>query len=162
MYYIPKHFAIEEIFPPEVVEEHLENGIVKENIWRIIDERVLITADNLRERFGTMVVNDYLWGGKNKYRGFRPVKSLVDVDYFRRYRELKVSWSSFYSQHCFGRAIDCKFKNATAEEVREDIRKNPYDLSYHLITAVEDGVGWLHFDIRSWNKEQNGILFFSA
>jgi hypothetical protein len=162
MYHTPKHFAIEEVFPPETVQDSLENGIVKEDIWRIMDLRILLTLDRLRERFGTTVVNDYLWGGSNTYRGFRPSNSLVDLDYLRRYREFKASWSSFTSQHCFGRAIDCKFKNVSAEEVRADIKADPFNPTYEYITAIEENTSWLHFDVRSWNKQESGILFFYA
>jgi len=159
MYYQPKHFAAEEIFPPETIAEHKSSGKF-DQIWRLMDGRVLWTQDQFRERFGTMVCNDYMWGGSNRYRVYRPIIALVDWDHYRRFREIRVAWSSFTSQHCHGRGSDSKFKKVTAEEVRQDIKKNPDHEAFKYITAVEDKVSWLHFDTRSWNRTQSGILFF--
>ncbi|MGD9156793.1 MAG: hypothetical protein PVG39_00165 [Desulfobacteraceae bacterium] len=159
MYYKPKHFVVEEIFPPGIIAEH--NSIGKlDQIWRLMDWRVLWTQDQLRERYGSMICNDYLWGGSNQYRVYRPAIGLIDWDYFRRFREVKAKWSSFTSQHCFGRASDSKFKKVTTEEVRQDIKRNPDHEAFRYITAVEDKVSWLHFDTRSWNRTESGILFF--
>ena len=160
-YYIPKYFTIEELFSPETIKENTQNGIINQNIWRLFDYSTLLTIDRLRIRFGPTVVNDYIWGGANQYRGFRSFISLVDKNNLENYKQVKcVDWTSFTSQHCFGRAIDSKFNKISAEEVREDIKNNPNDATYEFITAVENNVSWLHFDTRSWNKEVNGIMFF--
>jgi len=164
MYYKPKYFIPEEIFPESVVRLHtfLSKGkvIVSEKIWRLVDSRVLITLDRLRDRFGTIVVNDYRWGGKNQYRGYRPALDLIDKYYLEETGIYRPKWSSFTSQHCFGRAIDCKFKYKTSQEVRDDIKKNFSELTYQDITAIEESVDWFHFDVRSWDRKTNGILFF--
>lgn len=170
MYYTPnsRYFRAEEFFPPEVISENkTSSGKVNSSIWRIFDWRVLWTGEKIREKFGTMVINDYLWGGVNRYRGFRPWSCILDTDHYIKTGIAKATFSSFTSQHCFGRAIDCKFKKYSAEEIREDIRdkeeRGLLDNSiYKYITCVEDGVSWLHFDTRSWIRPTGGILWVKA
>ena len=29
---------------------------------------------------------------------------------------------------------------------------------FKYITCIEDKVSWLHFDVRNWNKKEDGIL----
>lgn len=159
MYFHPnkRYFQAQEFFPPEVIVNHDKAGTIDPQIWRIFDWRVLWTAEKLRERFGTMVINDYLWNGRNEYRGYRPVESIIDIRRFLRDGEVLPLWSSFTSQHCFGRAIDAKFRKYTAEEIRQDIRRNPDRNDYQYITCVEENVSWLHFDTRSWTS--GGILW---
>lgn len=164
MYYIPaiEVFRVEEFFPPETIAEHTVDGHLRSQIWRLFDERTLITAERLRRRFGTMVINDYRWNGNNYYRGYRPLASLLDIEEFKRTGKITAAWSSFTSQHCLGRAIDAKFKKYFAAEIREDIRRNPNNEEYEFITCIEDGVSWLHFDTRSWNRKESGILWVNA
>jgi hypothetical protein len=174
MYTEPKYFCAEEIFPPEVIVMHKKNGNIQNSIWRLMDGRIIWTIDQLREKYGTMIINDYLWNGVNKYRGYRPVISLIDWSKLANQIEkfppmlkqgefvINPAWSSFTSQHCMGRAIDCKFRLSTSEEVRQDIKKHSDDPAYKYIAAVEEGVSWLHFDTRSWDREKNGILFFAG
>lgn len=158
MYYQPKHFVAEEIFPPETIAEHKSAGKF-DQIWRLMDGRVLWTQDQLRERYGTMICNDYAWGGNNRYRVYRPTAALIDWDHYRRFREVKAKWSSFTSQHCHGRGSDSKFTKISAEEVRRDIKKNPDHDAFQYITCIEEGVSWLHFDTRAWDKSRGGILW---
>lgn len=165
MYYVPQYFKAYEIFPPKIFQKHLVNssiGAVSDSIWRLMDRRILWTVDQLRKIHGPMIVNDYFWGGNNLYRGFRPVEDLIDYKGYQKNGVIVAKWSSLTSQHCFGRAIDCKFKQRTAEEVRQHIRDNPFLPHYKYITAIEDGVSWFHFDVRNWNINKSGILFFKA
>ena len=156
----PKWFKPEEFFPPEIIAINTVSGKLKESIWRLMDWRILWTCDALRKRFGPMKINDYLWGGANQYRGFRPFKALVNKDFAKATggRIISPKWSSFSSQHCFGRAIDANFKNYTAEEVRQSILHDSKSTDYVFITCIENGVAWVHFDCRSWDKAKNGIL----
>lgn len=77
-----------------------------------MDERLLITLDRLRERYGSMTVNNWYWGKDREWSGLRTRGS----PYF-----------SDFSQHTFGRAADCLFRNHTAEQVGQDILANPDD-----------------------------------
>lgn len=47
-------------------------------------------------------------------------------------------------------ACDFDVKGMTAEQVRNDIRKNL--APFTLITAIEKGVGWVHIDLRKCKK----------
>ena len=63
MYYTPnaKKFKVQEFFPLETIRDHRESGMSDNSIWRLMDERILITSERLQARYGTMVINDYLW-----------------------------------------------------------------------------------------------------
>lgn len=126
--YVPKFFQAYELVPPDIYHQK------KDKCFELIDVRVLITLDDLRMFFGPCVVNDWYWGGHFKQSGLRT----VDAPEF-----------SPTSQHTFGRAMDCKFKEVSADEVRKfviETRLLPH------ITFLEDDVDWVHFDVR--NTEQ--------
>jgi len=128
--YTPKYFSYFELVPKYTYDNY-HQGILK----GLMDERVLITADALRSRYGPATVNDWNFGGKNQYRGWRPMGCDVGAT---------------LSQHKFGRALDMTFENIKAEEVRQDILDNPG--SFPLITCVEGNVSWLHFDVRNCQR----------
>ena len=135
--YKPKHFKLQELVPPEVYN-NTENKI---NLWFLFDERALKTLDTLRDMYGIVLVNNWLWGGNFKYSGYRPPHSDVGAP---------------RSQHRFGRAFDCKFDFVDSGEVREDVLSNP-ELFPH-ITTLEVEIGWFHFDTRNWDRSENGIF----
>lgn len=143
--YKPKHFVLQEFFPRDFYEKyHQKLGDI---MWTLIDDRILWTADALRDRYGTMVVNDWLWRtdkDANNYRGFRPFDCQI---------------GAVFSQHRYGRALDCKFKKVTSEEVRQDIRTND-KYTFKYITAIEVDISWLHFDCRNHDKLRYGVKLF--
>lgn len=106
-----------------------------EQYWLILmDDRILITADEIREYYGVPVtINNWYWGGNFKNRGFR---------------EMNTSVGAKLSQHKFGRAFDFDVKNVPAEQVRNDIRKGKFP----LITCIEKDVSWVHADVRNVNR----------
>lgn len=124
--YKPKFFRVEELVPRHVFQARGAAAI------ELIDERVLITLDALREKFGPITVNNWVWGGNRQWSGLRTEQS---------------PFGTAFSQHRFGRAVDCIFRNVTAEEVRQYILANPDE--FPLITFVELDVSWLHFDVRN-------------
>lgn len=141
MGYRPKYLRLYELFPRELYERFKHDPL---RLWSLMDDRVLWTADQLRERFGAIRVND--WRSRDggfQLRGFRP----WDTDI-----------GAALSQHKFGRALDCNFKNATAQEVQVDIRENQNRPQYLHITCIEDGVSWLHFDVRNHERQKYGLL----
>ena len=91
----------------------------------------------LRNKYGSITINDWSWGGKNHWRGLRT----SDSKYY-----------STYSQHSFGRAFDLIFKDTTAEAVRQDILANPDQWDFRFINSFEEGVSWLHFDVRNCDR----------
>lgn len=160
MYYVPKHFHPKEIFSSQVIHYHSINNNVLNSIWRLMDSRVLWTADQLRDIFGPMIVNDYMFGGNNEQRGFRDPLELLDKNHYNNTNQYKPLFSSFTSQHCFGRALDTKIVNYLSETVRQYIIRNKKKEQFKHITAIEKNVSWLHFDTRSYKKEQKGFLIF--
>lgn len=118
-----KHFSLQELVPRHVYEEKGEFA------WIFLDDRALITLDQLRERFGTAVVNNWCWGGSRQWSGLRTEKSPV---------------GSAYSQHRFGRAFDVLFSEYSAADVRSYVLNNPEEFPY--IKGIEKGVNWFHFD----------------
>lgn len=140
--YIPAHFQIQELVPPDVFAERGELAITA------LDERLVRTLDQLRKAFGPCTVNDWVFGGQLTERCFRT----PDCHHYKP-----------YSQHSFGRAADCTFKNHTAEAVRKSVIASRSLFPY--ITFIEDTVSWFHFDVRNceriqlWNPDTNESLF---
>ena len=126
-----ENFSIHELVPPNVFYNRGEKA------WELLDERLLITLDSLRSRYGQMTVNNYYWGKNREWSGLRT----SDSPYY-----------SAFSQHTFGRAADCLFSGISAEEVRQDILANPQDDDFKLIGSLELGVSWLHFDVRNCDR----------
>ena len=124
-----KYFEIHELVPPKVFVQRGEKA------WELLDDRLLITLDRLRVRYGSMTVNNYFWGGDRKWSGLRT----PDSPYYRE-----------FSQHSFGRAADCIFKNYTADHIQKEIQKRcKFDTNLEHINSIELGVTWVHFDVRN-------------
>lgn len=125
-----KYFNIRELVPEELYNRY------KDWCWNLFDDRALITIDRLRYAYGSIIINDWLWGGKNHFRGFRPPYCDVGAE---------------YSQHRYGRAFDCIFTKTTAQAVRDDLINNGGHC-FEFVTAIEDGVDWFHFDVRNCSR----------
>ena len=141
MHYVPEHFASHELLPQDVHLAVLGRGV---DPFQLLDNRLLVAADRLRRRYGPMTANNWLWGGEDQYRGFRPESCPV---------------GSVLSQHRFGRALDLVPWRVEAEAIREDMRKHPHLLAFVGIRGVENGVAWLHIDVG--NRPGEGIRFFN-
>lgn len=137
MTYKCEHFKIHELVPPQVYQDRGEKA------WELFDERILMAIDDLRDSYGSITINNYMYGGDREWSGLRTPDS---------------PWYSPYSQHTFGRAVDCLFKDADVEEVRKAILADDQIPYLPDITAVELDTSWLHIDCR--NTE--GIKTFSA
>ena len=124
-----KNFKIQELVPKYVYDKRGEKA------WSLLDERGLITLDQLHDKYGTMIINNYLWGGSRQWAGLRTARS---------------PYGTMYSQHRFGRAYDVIFKNWSAEEVRVDVLQNPE--WFPFITSLELKVNWFHFDVRNCDR----------
>lgn len=127
--YQPKHFRIEELVPRHVFADRGSKAI------ELLDVNALITLDQLREKFGAITVNNWVWGGNRQWSGLRTEQSPHGTQ---------------YSQHRFGRAFDCIFKNVTSEEVRQYVLANPDEFPH--ITFIELDVSWFHFDTRGCKR----------
>ena len=74
--YIPRHFSIEEFVPPHVYQERGERA------WQLLDERMLITCDQMREAFGPMIINTWHSKKLQKYFGYRQYSGLRTVGFY--------------------------------------------------------------------------------
>lgn len=134
--YVPKHFKLHELLPPELYNELREQ---EGKGWRLFDDRLLRTLDQLKAVFpkGSITINNYFWGGNRRWSGLRTPGS---SDY------------SITSQHSYGRAADCLFSAYDEAEVRQYIISNPDEFLW--IKGVEAGVSWLHIDCRNSDEMQ--------
>lgn len=128
---ICKYFKIQELVSPDVYKR------MGNNAWWLFDPRLLQTADNIRQKFGTMIINDWSWGGQFRFRGLR---SIIDSQ----------APKADFSLHRFGMAIDCHFKNVSVTTVRKYIIDHPSQ--FPDIRGLELDVSWLHFDTRNADK----------
>ncbi len=128
--YKPKHFKLQEFVSKDFYDTHGERA------WNCLDERMLMTADALRERFGTMTINNWVWGGGRQFSGLR---TSGDQHY------------SPTSQHSYGRAFDAIFSSVDAETVRQYILSHPDEFPH--IRFLEADISWLHIDVRNTGGE---------
>lgn len=137
--YKSTHFA-----PHEVVPKHIYEARGTKS-YQCIDERLLRLADRLRDLFNcSLTINNYKWGGDRQWSGLRTSNS---------------PYYSPTSQHTFGRALDIIVKDYTADQARTMVKQwssegKFTDIGVDSIT-MEEGVGWLHIDIRNNNKGIN-------
>lgn len=124
-----EYFKVHELVPRRVHEARGEKA------WKLFDDRALITLDCLHEKYGTMYINNWLWGGNNQWSGLRTADSPYGTE---------------YSDHRFGRAFDVKFQAVTAEQVRRDILAHPE--WFPLIMSIELDTAWLHFSVRNCSR----------
>lgn len=142
--YKPKHFGLKELLPQTFYNTNYKKYDGK--LWYILfDERLLMTIDNIREKFGKMIVNDWAYGGNNNYRGYRPLKCKVGAT---------------LSQHRFGRACDLIPQETTANEIRDYIITNQNKEPWKHIGGLEMGISWLHIDIRARDITGSIQLFY--
>ena len=135
--YRPKYFRLEELVPK------IEFSRYGERLWAVLDERALITLDQLREQFGRAVCNTWHVNGEFTLRGWRPATSTV---------------GAVLSQHRFGRAFDDHVTDTPTAEARAYILANPD--TFPLISCIELDTSWLHFDCRPHLRAQHGIFTF--
>jgi hypothetical protein len=130
--YRPKHFDLRELVSPDV---YMSRG---EAAWELLEPRLLVAGDALREKFGPCTVNNWHLGGNYSQSGFRdPVTGV----------------GARLSQHKRGAALDCKFANAKPRVVFDYVLAHPDE--FPEITVLEDVKAtptWLHVDVRaaSW------------
>lgn len=131
--YRPTSFVIQEFVPPDVYEA------LGERCWELIDPRATLTAQQLRDKFGVLTINNWHTGGSYHESGLRSPLTTTGAK---------------FSQHKFGRAFDCKFKNVTPHEVAEYVLLRASEFPY--LTTIENPEAtpsWLHFDVRSHSKQ---------
>jgi len=135
MMFIPDGIKLYEVLPHYFYDANYPK--YQDVLWMMFDYRLLITAHRLRKRYGVVYLNNWYWGGDKQYRGWRPLDTGI---------------GAHLSQHKFGRALDMVFKDATADEIRNNILNSPYSDDHKFICGVEMDVGWLHIDSGNRNR----------
>jgi len=126
----------------EFVSEPVYNLLGEESLL-LIDDEILITADQLREYFdATMYINDYIFGGKFHERGFRLRHSLIGAK---------------NSQHKLGKAIDFTVEGLKPATVQAEIIQN--QRLFPFIRRMEkDTPRHTHIDTKT--TRHNGLYVF--
>ncbi len=132
MIQLTKNLSLHEYIPKSLYEKWA--GVKDNYLLNCLDPRLVKADQFLRRRFGAITINNWMEGGPRNWSGIRT----PDSPYYSK-----------YSQHSWGRASDKVFKDATADEVRSDIKKNYMKLYYLLgLTCIEENVSWVHSDHR--------------
>jgi hypothetical protein len=137
--YRPKFFETREFVPEKVYKVRGDKSI------QLMDDRILITSDQLRAQFGRAVINTWFFWHKDSPAWIG--------DSSRNWSGLRVKGSPYggaFSQHRFGRAVDMLFRDVTPEEARKFILAHP-DL-FPYVNSLELGVSWLHVDCRNCDR----------
>lgn len=131
---LSKNFYLDEYIPEYMYKAYINKP---HYLIGLLDPRLINVDQFLRDRFGSATINNWIGGGNREWSGIRTLES-------RYYSKL--------SQHSYGRASDKIFSNASAEEVRQDIKQNYTELYEPLgLSCIEDDVSWLHSDVRFHN-----------
>jgi uncharacterized protein YcbK (DUF882 family) len=127
-----KHFKVQELVPEHIYKKRGAKAI------ELMDERILITMDKLREMIGKPItVNNWVWGGNRNWSGLRTAGFYSSLQ----------SYENSLSQHKYGRAVDFLVKGMSAVDVRKFIFANKEHFPY--ITFVETDISWVHIDCRN-------------
>lgn len=145
MQYITDYFDIKELVCPHVFEKHGEQA------WGFFDPRLLADLLYVRHNIARPVwVNSWAVGGQYSQRGFRCNLCAIVNNNTKRDK-------LYISAHSQGMAVDFDVKGMTAEAVRKWIKDNAACLPYPC--RLEDGVGWVHLDVRNDGSRGKVITF---
>jgi uncharacterized protein YcbK (DUF882 family) len=132
--YTPKYFAASELV------DSITHSKFGDSAIQLFNPLALQGLDKLRDHFGKpIVVNNWKIGGPFSWRGLRTLDCTTGVK---------------WSQHRLGSAFDCDIQGISVDEARSEIIKQK---GFGLITCIEVGVPWVHFDVRNIDV-RNGLL----
>lgn len=136
-----EHFDIEELVTPE-----LHSTVHEDVLWSMFDTDLLKAIDWLRGRYGSATINNWKWKGAFTQSGIRTKDS---VHYSKG------------SMHSVGKAFDLKFKNVTAQYIRDDLVEMEFrgEEIPKGIRRIENKVSWLHVDCKHTGRDT--IHFFN-
>lgn len=127
-----KHFIVQELVGPEFFAKWGDRS------WEWLQVPMLVTLDQVREKFGPVTVNNWHSGGQFHESGLR---------------DFSTATGAGYSQHKFGGACDMKFGSVTPAEASAYILAHRADFPF--LTTLEDVTvtkTWLHGDCRNHGK----------
>ncbi len=123
-----KYFQLQELVPKQLYASH---GM---RAWDLFDPKAIDTLDWFRENINLPItVNNWLWGGKDQYRGYRP-------------RDCNIGAAK--SAHKEGMAFDFSVKGWTDEQTKAWIEANKQRLPYPIRIEIENTNSKVHFDVR--------------
>ena len=142
--YTPSFFSIEELVPPSIYERRGERA------WQLLDERMLVTIDQLRMRFGPMAINTWHSEKLQKAYGLRTQSGLRTLEFYQTYYGDKglEKYLGSLSQHKYGRAFDCLFEDYPDTDVVRSLVRQDRTQFPHL-AAMETDISWFHGDVRN-------------
>ena len=137
-----KYFKLAELLAPEYFEDQIAS-------WILIDDRLKVNLDWLREKLGVpLTINNYSYTkSKNpkyirRYSGLRPMNCKIGAK---------------NSRHKYGLAADIISNAITASSMRKFLKDHASEIPYPI--RVEQGVNWLHMDVDNPSKK---IIYFKA
>lgn len=145
--YIPQYFIIEELLPPPIflpVQFRTEFYRQSQALFRLFDYRVLLTLDRLRKRYGLCVVNNWYMYDASSWNDLSS-----HMFRFAGWRPVNCEDGAMLSEHKFFRAMDCKFRNVTPNEIWLEMQQKVNAPEFEYIQRIEafDGMIWFHFDM---------------
>lgn len=145
--YVPRYFRIEELLPPPVLLPESYATVYRSNknvLFRLFDYRILITLDRLRERYGACSINNW-----HVYEDHEWQKGAPHMFRFSGWRPLDCSEGAMLSEHKQFRAMDCKFKTVTPDELWDEMLTDVNAPQFEFMQRIEafGGMSWFHFDI---------------
>lgn len=121
-----KWFKLYELLPPEIYQNE-DAG------WELLDDKLKVTIDFLRELFEIpLIINNWKIGGNRKNCGLRSKACAIGAK---------------LSAHKQGMAADIISPKMTAYAMRKIIHINANKLPYPV--RLEANVSWLHVDVRT-------------
>lgn len=144
--YKSKYFELYELLPPELYKvDYYESESARELGYGLIDEKLLITIDIIREDIvkAPLICNTWYINGTIKNAGVRSSNCTVGAS---------------NSQHKLGKAIDLVCHYYSAEEMRQMLEKNKHLLPFPI--RVERNVDWLHIDVKDMDYKGKKIVYF--
>ena len=126
---VSKNFDLREFIDPLTYQQRGDKSI------QLIDDRIIILAQFVRDHFNAAVtINDYWKGGHYFESGLRRWDTTTGAE---------------LSQHKFGRAIDIKVEGIPPMNVRDEIRRNWGVFQAAGLTCIEKNTPtWTHLDCR--------------
>lgn len=124
---VSNNFSLEEFIHPAILKR------VGDRSLDFLHPQLVLTIQALRDKFGRITINNWLWDGKFKDSGLRlPLGEL----------------GAGMSSHKFGCAADCKFSDVEPIEVQTYIIRHQSE--FPSIVRLENALvtkTWLHVEV---------------
>ena len=129
---ISSNFQLEEFVHPDIY------NVIGSRSLDFLHPLLPLVAQQLRDAYGPITINNWLWGGERVNSGLRFSAS---------------QFGTRLSSHKFGCAIDCLFKDTTPIDVQKDILSHN---DYPHITRMENAEitkTWAHIEVGQRNGD---------